>query len=183
VGESTRLVYDVGVDDLQAMRLHYMRTSPFFRRRLRWMQAFFSLLGILAVIEGFVLLSISKGNGATLGWGVAAFAMAILAFVYVPVLHRRRLLRYWRLHDRAHPVVRALGRKSIWIDGGTMHVDSADAKSEIKIAGLPDPSETPTHAYVHLDGNVMYVIPKPKVVSGDVTTFLSEFRRNRAGGA
>ena len=166
-----QIEYELTPDDWAAFGEYHARHSPHFQRAKNRSV----LNGILLAVAIGVLLWIFAGPAVAV---VIALCAAAGSAWYAP----RQLLAHTRAHMAAKDRACLRGRHFIEAlpSGLRSRCDLAD--STIAWAGIRDAIETADHVFLMLDELQGYVLPKQRIVAGDIRSFLREVAKFRATG-
>lgn len=151
--------------DLIALAHYQISQSPLVPRRIRQKR--------IAYAFGFGLLALATSLAFPDPTFSIVFAlMSVLALlVYEPFAKRR-------LHAAIPGLVRArmtpasLGPRHLRALPDGLEEESPQARTRVKWASVGPIEDTPTHAFVSVDGVYALVIPVDRVTAGDLASFL-----------
>ena len=165
---STRIEYQLTPDDWAAFGEHVARTAPGFRNSKHVGR----VVGMVMILAASAFLWQQSGSN----WWIAAGLVAALVWAwYWP----RYLIAHVGSHmrDREQPCLR--GRHLIEATQQGLSAECDITQSTVRWTGISAIAETATHIFVMLNDVQGYVIPKTRITSGSVETFLSEMNQYR----
>lgn len=166
-----KIEYEITPEDWGAFGEFHARKSSEYRRA-----AYFGVMvGVFVVLCGTAAAWSQFGTWpAVLGGGLA---LAVAWGFYWP----RHLVAHARAHMTStdRPCLRGRHSMQASQDGLRAKCDVTDAM--IGWVGVHDLLQTSEHIFVMLSAMQGYVIPKKRVISGDLNAFVREVERLRAG--
>jgi hypothetical protein len=160
--------YTNTVDDGVALTEHHARNSP--NARQQWWAG-----AIAAVVVITILL---RSDGASL-WQhlvVAAFVLAL----YWPVYRWYFRWNTRRLYREASGKG-DFGRHRLTLGDAGILAENDLGRAELRYEALQRVVETPTHVFIFVGALSAHIVPRTRIVAGDLNAFLSDLRARVSG--
>jgi len=167
--------FDVAEEDIDAFHNHFVLTSPFGARLVRRRQLRSSALSVLLIGVGIWLLA-TESDATLRTYGMISLAYGAGYLVYLLAWYPARFKKNWlnNIHEMSndHPVTNQFGRVTCSIDGDRLISVTPLGDSNRPLSDLPDIQTTSQHVFIYVDGQNAIVVPKNKIVSGDLDAFM-----------
>jgi hypothetical protein len=156
--------YELEREDIIAFGDHYFSHDP---KNVNRMQTMRTVWAIICVGVAFTRFNRSPEYAI----GMVAFGLAIFIFYpsVVRVLYRREN------RQMAHKLEAAnLGRVELTLDNQQIRSKSAASESTFKVSSLNRMEETPGYFFIYVGPNQAIVVPKQRIISGDMQSLADE---------
>lgn len=159
------IVYEWDVDDMVAFADHHAANSPHVvgqTQKVRWFFTF--------VFAGIAIAAFYFGKST---FAVAYGAFAACWLIFLPALMRRRYrretLRLSQMTNQNH-----FGRRELTLENHHLRSRSGAGETTLKTSVLDHMEETRNYFYIYVAPNQAIVIPKQRILSGDLDGLISE---------
>ena len=164
-----KIQYTVEQDDLRAFLLYAMRTNPVIKRQRR----------IVGVVIAFFFLLIAthlayRDHSAIpyLWFGVLGGAYLLYFFKRAPTVSKKQVARLYPENDNRGVLCEHTLELNV---SGVVETTNA-GEQKTKFAGIHKLVDSADHAFIFIGTQMAHVIPKSKVLSGDLNEFMAKLK-------
>lgn len=161
--------YEVKREDLGALGEFYARGSAPFQRAVQNRM----VTGALLFIVGFALVARADNHPGV--WLTIGVVLAVWWCFYWP----RKAIANVRAHMATHQRACLDQKHAIEIDPAGLTATCSITRATTRWAGIHSIEQTESHIFVMLDDHRGYVVPKTRMLSGDLSEFVETANRYR----
>lgn len=172
------IAFEFAHADVMAFRQFFVHTSPFGKRQIRIWQA--TLCGIGLVLIG-QLLFVARQRGELQTADVVILTVGAAYLAYALFLFPRSFRRHWMKRmdkfDRHHSQEAQFGACSCTLHEDTLEYQTPISATRYRVDKLHKLTVYDAHLFIFVDGQTAVIIPKARVMAGDVAGFVAELQR------
>lgn len=162
--------------DLHALAQHQVRRSPLVPQRIRQQRIAYAFgLGLVALATSFALPESL--------FPLAFATLSVLCLVLYEPLARRRLRARMARLVRARMSPSSVGLRHLRALPDGLEEETAKTRIRVKWSTVGPVEETPTHAFMAVNGVYSLVIPTDRVAAADLATFRAAVASYRGAAA